>query len=112
MSNAEAALQFMAQDEPDRDEVCEILEDIVSDNRRAGEVIRGLRQFLKKGERRADALDINEVVADVLRLVRSDLFNANVVTTTRLAADLPRIDRDGYVCGRFNNRVGMTVILG
>jgi two-component system sensor kinase FixL len=94
LSNAQAALRFMAGNEPKLDEVREILNDIVSDDRRAGEIIQGLRLLLKKGERKKDQLDINEVINSVLRLIRSDLLNSNIVLTTRLAADLPTIIGD------------------
>jgi PAS domain S-box-containing protein len=51
LSNAQAAARFLAEEKPNLDEVREILQDIVSDDKRAGEVIQGLRLLLKKGER-------------------------------------------------------------
>src|SRR5947208_5570525 len=50
VSNAQAAQRFLADDDVDLDEVREILNDIVTQDQRAGEVIHGLRQLLKKGE--------------------------------------------------------------
>jgi len=94
LSNAQAALRFMAGNEPKLDEVRDILQDIVSDDRRAGEIIQGLRLLLKKGERKKAQLDINEVIESVLRLTRSDLLNSNIALTTRLAPDLPPIMGD------------------
>ena len=49
LSNAQAAQRFMEQDPPDLAEVREILTGIVSEDRRAGEVIRRMRGMLKKG---------------------------------------------------------------
>ena len=94
LSNAQAALRFMADDNYDRDEVREILQDIVNDDKRAGEVIRGLRLLLKKGEMRREPLDANEVVQDVLRLMRSDILNARVHLTSDLAPALPTVAGD------------------
>ena len=47
LSNAQAAQRFLAQEEPDLDEIREILADIVADDKRADEVIRRLRDLLK-----------------------------------------------------------------
>ena len=47
LSNAQAAQRFLAQEEPDLDEIREILADIVADDNRANEVIRRLRDLLK-----------------------------------------------------------------
>ncbi|MDO9596090.1 MAG: PAS domain S-box protein [Azoarcus sp.] len=94
LSNAQAALRFLAQDNPDIGEVSEILRDIVDDDRRAGGVIQSLRLLLKKGEMLQVPLDLNEAVRVVLKLVRSDLLNAEVSISTVLAPDLPRISGD------------------
>jgi C4-dicarboxylate-specific signal transduction histidine kinase len=89
LSNAQAAQRFLARDDVDLDEVREILRDIVNDDKRAGEVIRGLRLLLTKGEMRSQPLDLNHVVSDVLRLVRSDLLNSGVIVNTELMRGLP-----------------------
>jgi len=94
LSNAQAAQRFLARGEVDLDEVRAILTDIVSDDKRAGEVIRGLRMLLTKGEMPYRALDLNDVVRDVLRLVRSDLLNSGVNVLTELALDLPAVNGD------------------
>lgn len=94
LSNAQAALRFLAEDRPNLDEVREILTDIVYDDKRAGDVIGGLRLMLKKGERRRELVDMNDVVRNVLRLMNSDLVNAGVTLTTGLAPGLPRVTGD------------------
>lgn len=91
LSNAQAALSFLANENPNLVEVREILKDIVVDDRRAAEVIRELRDLIKKGESRFEALDVNELVRSVLRLLNSELLIAGVAMTVRLAPDLPLI---------------------
>src|SRR6266850_3853866 len=80
LSNAQAAQRFLADDDVDLDEIREILNDIVAEDQRAGEVIHGLRLLLKKGElqEHCDDVDLNEVILDVVNLMRSDLINRNV----------------------------------
>ncbi len=94
LSNAQAALRFLAMDNPNMDEVREILRDIVADDRRAGEVIRGLRLMLKRGELRQEPFDANELMHDVLKLVRGDILNAGVALAVDLAPVLPTLHGD------------------
>ena len=91
LSNAQAALLVLANENPNLLEVREILKDIVADDRRAGEVIRALRDLVKKGETRFEALDVNELVRSVLKLLNSELLIAGVAVTATLAPDLPLI---------------------
>jgi C4-dicarboxylate-specific signal transduction histidine kinase len=95
LSNAQAAQRFLADDQPDLSELRDILADIVAQDKRAGEVIRRLRLLLKKGEVQQRPLSVNEVVLEVLRLVRSDLVNQNFTARTELAPDLPQVHGDG-----------------
>jgi PAS domain S-box-containing protein len=91
LSNAQAALRFMSRGNPDLDEIRSILQDIVSNDKRAGEVIKNLRLMLKKGEAARDLVSINDLVADVLHLMRSDMLNMGVTVALELAGHLPRI---------------------
>jgi len=96
LSNAQAAQRFLAHDDVDLDEVREILNDIVTQDQRAGDVIHSLRLMLKKGElqEHCDDVDLNEVIRDVVNLMRSDLINRNVTLDTDLAQKLPAITGD------------------
>ena len=94
LSNAQAAVRFLAHAQPDLNEVRDILADIVSEDKRAGEVIRRLRLLLKKGEVQPQPLNANELVQEVLKLVRSDLVNRGIVAYTELALNPPIIHAD------------------
>ena len=94
LSNAQAAVRFLAHAQPDLNEVREILADIVSEDKRAGEVIRRLRLLLKKGEVQPQALNVNDLVLEVLKLVRSDLVNQGVIAHTELALNPPVLHAD------------------
>ncbi len=94
LSNAQAAQRFLAEDQADLNEVRDILADIVAEDKRAGEIIQRLRLLLKKGEVQNQPLSVNEVVLDVLRLMRSDLVNQDFTAQTELAPDLPVVHGD------------------
>src|SRR5213596_3060711 len=72
LSNAQAAQRFLAHADVDLDEVRDILNDIVTQDQRAGDVIYRLRLLLKKGElqEHCDHVDLNEVIRDVVNLMR------------------------------------------
>jgi PAS domain S-box-containing protein len=91
LSNAQAALLFLAKENPHLDEIREILGDIVLDSRRAGEIMRKLRTLLNKDESPFEPLDLNEVVQSVFWLLHSELLIAGVAVTIKLAPDLPSI---------------------
>ena len=94
LSNAQAAQRFLAQSPPRVDKLAEILTDIVKSDHRAGAVIQRLRSLLRKEDAQRHTLDINEVVEESLRLMRSDLLNRRVVVNTDLADALPVVSGD------------------
>ena len=94
LSNAQAAQRFLAQSPPRIDKLAEILADIVKSDHRAGAVIQRLRSLLRKEEAQRHPLDINEVVEESMRLMRSDLLSRQVVVSTDLADALPAVSGD------------------
>jgi two-component system, LuxR family, sensor kinase FixL len=94
LSNAQAAQRVLSHGGADLAEVREILNDIVSEDKRAGEVIQRLRQWLKKGEVQQHSLRINEVVEDVLKLIHDDLINQHVTIDVELGRNLPLVTGD------------------
>jgi PAS domain S-box-containing protein len=91
LSNAQAALRFMTHSPPNLAEVQKILGLIVDSDKRAGEVIRRLGAMLRKEPANHQLLDLDEVIRDVLRIVRSDLLNRNTRTTLDLDGHLPTV---------------------
>jgi two-component system sensor kinase FixL len=94
LSNAQAAQRFLAQEKSDPAEIRDILQDIVADDQRASEVIRRLRTLLKKGEFQPQALDVNELMQEVLKLMQHDLTTREVAVVTEFAAGLPPVRGD------------------
>ncbi|HEY7091320.1 MAG TPA: ATP-binding protein [Tepidisphaeraceae bacterium] len=94
LSNAQAAQEFLANGAPDLDEVRGILKDIVDEDRRAGEIIRRLRLLFRKGQVQFEAIDLNELVLEVLKLMNSNLVNHGVAVHTELKSSLPRVSGD------------------
>jgi PAS domain S-box-containing protein len=91
LSNAQAAQRLLARSPADLAVLGEILDDIVTDDLRAGEVITRLRALLKRGEANFQPLDLNDVTTEVLALARSELIERQVTVSTRLAPGLPSV---------------------
>jgi signal transduction histidine kinase len=89
LSNAQAAQRFLSAKPADLKEVREILEDIVTDNSRASEVIRRMRALVKKEELEFAPINIAGVIGDVVQLVRSDGILRNIRVEIECQDGLP-----------------------
>jgi C4-dicarboxylate-specific signal transduction histidine kinase len=76
------------------DELGSILDDIISADCRAGEVIHRLRMLLKKGDIRYEAVSINDLIDSTLRLLHSEFIGRRVTVRLRLAPDVTLIRGD------------------
>jgi two-component system sensor kinase FixL len=94
LANARAAQRFLAVPAPDLGEIRDCLADIVSDNRRASEVIRRLRELLRKGKVRPVFLDVNVLIGEVVKLLTSDAIMRDVTITVDLDPGLPLVRAD------------------
>ena len=94
VSNAEACLQWLARDQPDLLEVREAATEMVNEARRAAEIITRVRSLFKKEEITRAVLDINEVIAETVPLVRDEADRYSVSIDTELATDLPCVKGD------------------
>ncbi len=94
LSNAQAAQRFLKSDSVDLTELRAILDDIVDDDKRAGEVIQRLRALLKRGEAQFQRVNMNEVVAETLKLAHGDLIARNVMVATDFAHGIASVRGD------------------
>ncbi len=86
LSNAEAAELLLESETPPLDEIRKILADIRNDNLRAGEIIRHLRLLARKRTMQIESLDVNDVVAEVVRLTEIEALRRNVSLRTEFTA--------------------------
>jgi PAS domain S-box-containing protein len=93
-NNAHAALRFLDRPSPDLVEVKEALESVVSETYRAGDIIGGIRDQVKKVPPRMDSVDLNDAIHEVFALVRAELSKHHVAVQTRLAGGLSPVHAD------------------
>jgi two-component system sensor kinase FixL len=94
LSNAAAGQRFIDQGDVNLREIRELLGDIISDGRRASDVVRGIRGMVKKEQMARRSVDLNEVVVDVLRMASPDALLHSCLLETSLDPNLPAIDGD------------------
>ena len=88
LNNAQAGLRFMAQDRVDLDEMREILQDIVRDDKRAATVINGLRAMLQQQETPYADIDLAQCINEVIDLLHSEIIRHGVEVERMLDANL------------------------
>jgi two-component system, LuxR family, sensor kinase FixL len=92
VTNAGAALRFLERDSLSGEKLREVLQDIVADGRRASEVIRTIKGMGRKEEGARQVLHLNDVIAEVLRLMRSDALAHDCTVLTELHPALPKVE--------------------
>ena len=94
MANAQASLRWLNRDQPDLDGVRRSAEAIVKDEARAANIIDRLRSLYKKTPPQREPVNADEIIAEMVLLLRSEANEHGVSIRTDLAADLPRITAD------------------
>lgn len=88
--NAEAGLLFLNRGRYDKDEFQEIFDDICRDNRRATDLVSRLRELVHDHQLRLDPVDVNDVINDVVKLLRVEIRQRHVQVKTE-CTELPTV---------------------
>ena len=91
---ARHASAFLHGPAPDIEEAREAVEEIVSDGRRASEVLKRVRGMVKNIAPERGPLDVNGAIGEVLALTRQELQRNRVSVQTMLDPDLPLVLAD------------------
>jgi signal transduction histidine kinase len=94
LANAQAAQSILAHGLPDNEVIAQILEDIVEEDRRAGQVIHRLRRLLKKGEHQSTLINLNDLIQSTVALLHSELVNRKIKIDLDLRPELPLVSGD------------------
>ena len=91
VNNASAGLRWLGHQPPNVERTRAILMRIINDGGRASEVIASIRAMLTKGGQARARLDINDLIREVMTLVRSELQGRGVSIRTELSDSLPHL---------------------
>jgi PAS domain S-box-containing protein len=94
ITNANAGMRSIDKGKEDPGMLREILLDMEADGRRAHDIIRNVRNTVKKSDPTLRRINLNELVAKVAHIVRPDAVAYSCEVETSLAKDLPLIEGD------------------
>jgi len=94
ISNANAGMRYVERGKDDPETLRDILGDVESDAHRAYDIIRNVRNTIKKGDPARRQIDLNELVTNVAHVVRPDAVGYSCEVEILLAKDLPPIEGD------------------
>jgi PAS domain S-box-containing protein len=86
VADANASLNWLAAPRPELDHVREALDGIVAEGHRAAQVIQRIRQLATKSTPRNAMVDLDDVVRDVVPLVRTELRHHDIALDLDLGA--------------------------
>src|SRR5438093_2956257 len=91
VTNARAAQRSIAAGKIVTEELTELLTDIVADGRRAGEVIQGVRNMVRKGKPRRALIQIGDTIHELLRIVHADAIGREIEVTAQVDSDTGQV---------------------
>jgi signal transduction histidine kinase len=94
VADANASLNWLAAAEPELERVRETLTAIATDGHRAADVIQRIRQLATKTEPRKARLDVDDVLRDVVALVRAEVARYEITLALDSAPSLPSVVGD------------------
>jgi C4-dicarboxylate-specific signal transduction histidine kinase len=94
VTNADACLRWLAADPPNLEEARASALSIVKDGMRAAEIISRIRLLFKKGTPQREPVDVNEIIREMIVLLRSEIMRHSISVRAELAADLPQVMGD------------------
>jgi C4-dicarboxylate-specific signal transduction histidine kinase len=94
VTNANTCLRWLTRDQPNMDEARLAASRIVADATRAADIISRVRMLFKKGNPQQELVDINEVIREMMILLRNETRRHAISVRTEIAADLPKAMAD------------------
>jgi PAS domain S-box-containing protein len=93
-TNANTCLRWLGRDEPDVAEASEAAARIIKDVTRAADIIDRISSLFKKGALQRELVDVNELIGEMIVLLRSEASRYSISIRTELAQDLPKVMGD------------------
>jgi C4-dicarboxylate-specific signal transduction histidine kinase len=94
VTDANTCVRWLTRDQPDLEEAREAASRIVQDAKRATEIVSRIRLLFKKGTPEQELVDVNEVIREMIVLLRNEATRHSISIRTELAADIPPVIGD------------------
>jgi PAS domain S-box-containing protein len=94
VTDANTCMRWLARDQPDLEEARAAAMRVVKDATRASEIISRIRLLFNKGTSERELVNVNEVIGEMIFLLRSEAIRYQISVRTELAPDLPQVMGD------------------
>jgi PAS domain S-box-containing protein len=94
ITDAEACLRWLGREQPALNDACEAATAMVHDGKRASSIIDRLRSLYRKAPPERELVDVNDVIREMLLLLRAEAIRYSISMNAELADGLPRITAD------------------
>jgi PAS domain S-box-containing protein len=94
VTDARTCLRWLDRDDPDLPEAREAASRVVKDVTRAADIISRIGVLFKKGALQRELVDVNELIREMIVLLRSEANRYSIAVDTELAEDLPKVMAD------------------
>ncbi len=94
VTDANTCLRWLTRDHPDLEEAREASSRVVKDATRAAEIIARVRLVFKKGVAQRELVDVNELIREMIILLRNEISRHSISVRTELAETLPQVMGD------------------
>ncbi len=94
VTDANTCMRWLTRDHPDVEEARQAASRVIKDATRAAEIISRIRLLFKKGAPQQELVDVNEVIREMVVLLRNEASRYSISLRTELVADLPQVMGD------------------
>jgi signal transduction histidine kinase len=94
VAHGHACLEWLSAEPPNLSKAQHTAERIIQEGTRADAVLSRIRALFKKNNPSKDWVDMNEVVQDLMGLLRDEALRRRISIRTELVADLPKVEVD------------------
>ena len=94
LTNAGTAERWLDRQPPNLEKARSLIDHIITDGRRAADIVSRIRDLSKKAPMRKERLEVNEAILDVMGLTRAAMSENDVLANVQLAKELTPIFGD------------------
>jgi PAS domain S-box-containing protein len=94
VTNAQACLRFLNRDQPNVPEAREAALEMAKDARRAADIIARVRSLYQKGSSKLEMVDVNDLIREMVVMLRNEANRNSVAMRTELGEPLPHVMAD------------------
>jgi PAS domain S-box-containing protein len=91
VTNAKTCMRWLSRDQPDLTEARDAASRLIKDVTRASDIISRIGSLFKKGPLRREMVNVNEIIREMIALLRSEAAKHSISIDGDLASDVPQI---------------------